>query len=102
MAGYSTRHYGRRSPHRRSYGRGVISPALRTASRAAVGLFRWAATDHTGLASALARMPRMGFIDELRYILFHLIIGICGAVLTGLWVFVLIAFGIPFLITGHL
>lgn len=95
-------HYGRRSVHRSAYGRGVINPVLRTANRAAVGLFRWATNDHTGFAAALAHMPRMGFLDEVRYVLLHLVIGILSAILTGLWVFVLIAFGIPFLLTGHI
>lgn len=39
----------------------------RTAEKAAVGLFRWATTGHTGLGDALARMPPMGFWDTIKH-----------------------------------
>ncbi len=31
-----------------------------TADKAAIGLVRWAATDHMGFGKALSRMPKMG------------------------------------------
>jgi hypothetical protein len=71
------------------------------AEKAAVGLFRWATTDHSGMSKALAHMPYMGFFETLLYIFIQFLIAVVGAVLTGIWVFVLIAYGIPFLITGH-
>lgn len=73
--------------------------AAGAAEKAAVGLFRWATTDHYGMSRALANMPSMGFLDTARYILIHFFIAVAGAVLTGVLVFVLIAYGIPFLIT---
>ncbi len=73
----------------------------RATEKAAVGLFRWAATDHTGMSSALEYMPPMGFLETLKYILMQFLITVAISVLTGLWVFVLIAYGIPFLIFGH-
>jgi len=66
--------------------------------KAAVGLFRWAATDHSGMSKVLERMPPMGFLDELRTIFMHFLISVAGAVLTGIWVFTLIAYVIPNLI----
>jgi len=63
--------------------------------KAAVGLFRWAATDHSGTGKVLAHMPQMGFIDELRTIFLHFLISVAGAVLMGIWVFTLIAYVAP-------
>jgi hypothetical protein len=42
-------------------------------------------------------MPQMGFLDELRAIFMHFLISVAGAVLTGIWVFTLIAFVAPLL-----
>ncbi len=61
----------------------------------AVGLFRWAATDHSGTGKALAHMPPMGFLHELKTIFMHFLISVAGAVLMGIWVFTLIAFVLP-------
>jgi hypothetical protein len=63
--------------------------------KAAVGLFRWAATDHSGTARMLDKMPPMGFIDAMHYITMHLLITIVGAFMTGIMVFLLVAYGIP-------
>ena len=63
--------------------------------KAAVGLFRWAATDHSGMGKALERMPPMGFLDELKTIFMHFLIAVAGAVLTGIWIFTLIAYVLP-------
>jgi len=73
----------------------------RTTEKAAVGLFRWATTDHYGTREAFDRAAGMGFLEGLKYILLQLVIAIVAAALTGLWIGLLIAFGIPFLLTGH-
>ena len=64
----------------------------------AVGLFRWAATDHSGTGKALEHIPSMGFLHELRTILMHFLISVAGAILMGGWIFTLIAYVIPNLI----
>ena len=69
--------------------------------KAAVGLFRWMVTDHYGMSRALQNMPLLGFLDTAKYILMHFLITVAGAVLTGIWVFVLVAYGIPYLLFGH-
>jgi hypothetical protein len=66
--------------------------------KAAVGLFRWAATDHSGTGKVLAHMRPMGFLDELRTIFMHFLISVAGAVLMGGWIFALFAYVIPNLI----
>ncbi len=63
--------------------------------KAAVGLFRWAATDHSGTGRMLDNMPPMGFIDTMKFIAMHLLITIVGAFMTGIMVFLLFAYGIP-------
>lgn len=74
----------------------------RTADKAAGGLFRWVITDHTGMSKALDQMPKMGFLDSAKYMLTHFLIAMLGALLGGALIFILIGYGIPFLLTGHL
>lgn len=69
----------------------------RLTGQAATGLFRWITTDHTGISQTLLRMPAMGFLDTLRYITLQLLITIAGILLTGIWILILIAYGIPYL-----
>lgn len=84
-----------------SAGRTAARFTGRAAEKTAVGLFRWATTDHSGLGRALDRMPDMGFLDSMKYILVHILIAIVAAIVGGIWIFVLIGYGIPFLLTGH-
>jgi hypothetical protein len=85
----------------RSAGWTTAKFAGRATEKTAVGLFRWATTDHTGMSRALANMPPMGFLDTLKYILMQFLIAVAVSVLSAVWIFVLIGYGIPFLITGH-
>lgn len=72
----------------------------RTADKAVGGLFRFATTDHTGMARRLSNMPPMGFLETIRYVFSQVLITIVGAVLTGFLVFLFFAYGVPFLISG--
>lgn len=83
-----------------SAGRTAAKLTGRTSGKAAVGLSRWATTDHTGIGRSLLNMPSMGFVDSIRYIIMHFILSVLGAGLTGILVFLLIAYGIPFLFFG--
>lgn len=85
----------------RSAGWAAARFAGRTTEKAAVGLFRWASTDHSGLSRALDRMPEMGFLDSVKYVLVHFLISVVAAIVGAIWVYVLVAYGIPFLLTGH-
>ena len=67
--------------------------------KAATGLTRWATTEHTGLSQRLSSMPNMGFIDAIKFIFLQLAISIFAAIATGVFVFILIAYGIPLLIS---
>ncbi|TCV86646.1 hypothetical protein [Sulfurirhabdus autotrophica] len=73
----------------------------RATDKTATSLFRWVTTDHSGIGKALQNMPSMGFFNTLRYILMKSLIALTCAVLTGVLVFLLIAYGIPYLIMGH-
>ena len=64
----------------------------------AVGLFRWAATDHSGMSKTLEHIPSMGYLHELKTIFMHFLIAVAGAVLMGGWIFALFAYVIPNLI----
>jgi len=85
-------------PRRRSTIYRFAESTLKHTDMAVTGLFRWAATDHTGMGESLNRMPNMGFLDTLHYILTHILISIVAISAGGIMVFVLIAYGIPFLI----
>ena len=74
--------------------------AGRITEKAAVGLFRWATTDHTGFSESLRHIPPMGAGETFKYILMHFLIAVVVAVVNGVWVFVLIAFVLPFLLSG--
>jgi hypothetical protein len=65
------------------------------AEKVTVGLFHWATTDHSGISSVLAPM---GFIDTVKFIFLQLLLVVANAILTGILVFLLIAYGIPFLL----
>jgi hypothetical protein len=72
--------------------------ASKYASKAAVGLGRWATTDHTGSAKFFATMPRMGFVDTITIVLVHIVTTILGAIGSAFLVYLLIAYGIPALL----
>lgn len=75
---------------------------VKVGDKTAAGLFRWATTDHTGISQQLINMPAMGFLDTLKYIFVQLAISILAAIVTGVFVFILIAYGIPLFLFGHL
>ena len=70
--------------------------------RAASALGKWMTTDHTGFSRSLMDMPPLGFRDTLRYILTRFLITMAGGLLSALIVFLLIAFGVPALISALL
>lgn len=69
-------------------------------SKTAVGLFKWAATDHSGMSDAIKRMPKMGFLGTIRYILMQFILSIASAVIAAGLMFLLVAYGIPLVLGG--
>jgi hypothetical protein len=75
---------------------------LRTTDRLGNKAIKYMTTDHSGLTKAMINMPTMGFVDTLFLILVQFIAGLVGAIVTGVLYFLLIGFGIPYLITGHL
>jgi hypothetical protein len=68
--------------------------------KAATGLFRWATTDHYGTTQRLSNMPQMGFLDTLGYILVQLLITVVAALISGLLAFLIVGYGIPYLLFG--
>ena len=85
---------------RRSSAWKTAQAAGRLTEKAAVGLFRWVTTDHTGLSEALRDMPSMSAGETFKYILMQFLIAVVVAVVNGVWVFVLIAFVLPYLLSG--
>jgi len=53
--------------------RPIAKHTARAAAKSAEGVFRWAATDHSGMAGAMSRMPKMGFFDTLKYSLIYFV-----------------------------
>ena len=93
-------------PRRTNYGRTLknITSAAKTSyrhlERAASAIGRWIITDHTGFTQAMLDMPKMGFKDTCYYIIVHFLILVASALLSGLLIFVMIAFGIPALLSA--
>ena len=83
----------------RSSGWKTARAAGRVTEKAAVGLFRWMTTDHTGLSEALRHMPATSFGEILEYILLQILCAVVVALVTGVWIFVLMAFVLPFLLS---
>ncbi len=53
----------------KSSGNSALKFTGRAASKATVGVFRYMATDHLGMADSLSRMPKMGALYSLKYAL---------------------------------
>ena len=73
--------------------------AANAAEKAITGLGRWATTDHTGTAKLLANLPPMGFIDTLKTVAVTVLCSLLGSVVSAALFFVLIAYGIPLLLS---
>lgn len=81
-----------------STGLGIARFTGSATEKAATGLFRWAATNHYS-HSELYNIPGLGFFGSLWFIFVQLIIGIIGSVIAGAIAFVMIAYGLPLLIS---
>ena len=90
---------------RRNYSRFLTTTGrsvAKVSGKAATGLFHWATTDHSGITERLVNMPKMGFLDSLRYIFVQMIISIVVTVAAALMVFLVVAYAIPYLLFGRL
>jgi len=86
----------------RNYTSTILS-AARTADKVAARIARWTVTDHSGMKQAMDYKPKgLGFFASIKYILINFLISMLGAVIAGGLYFLLFAYGIPFLIMGHL
>jgi hypothetical protein len=74
-----------------SAGRSALKVSGRTTEKAAVGLARWATTDHAGIGSSLEYLPILGFRNTLKIITMRFLFAILGAVLTVIWIMFLIS-----------
>ncbi len=75
---------------------------LQTADKSMSALGKWAITDHTGISQSLINMPSMGFIDTCKYIVTMILISVAGAIGTGLMIYLLICYGIPYFVFGFI
>lgn len=90
----------RRVRNRQSAGMAALEYAARTADKAAGGLARWATADHLGSAQKFANIRWTGLKSTVAETLIVILIQLAGAVVYALSAFLLIAYGIPFLISG--
>ncbi len=75
-----------------SAGNSVAKFTGNAVSKTAVGLFKYAATDHLGMADSLSRMPKMGAWDSLKYALWMFLIRMAAIAITGAILLILIVF----------
>ena len=79
--------------------RSSAKSAYRLLDQAGSSLGKWVVTDHTGFSQSLLNMPTMGFWASCRYFLINFLIAIAGVFVSGILLFLLITFGLPWLIT---
>ncbi len=72
----------------KSSGSSAVKFTGNAASKAAVGLFKWAATDHLGMG----KMPPMGAWDSLKYVLMQFFIRMAAISITAVIFLVVILF----------
>ena len=83
----------------KSTGWKAANSSARTADRAVGSLARWMVTNHSGMEFY---MPRgRGFFGTIWCLIEQLLIVIFGSIIAGVLMFLLIAYGIPFLFMGH-
>lgn len=87
-------------PRRRSGAYNFAKTTWKYTDKAATGLTKWSATDHYGLGQSLDYMPKMGFVDTMKYILVHFLFSILGAVLSAAWIVFLLFIVLPYLLFG--
>ena len=97
--GSAAKHASKFANQSAKYAGHFADSAAKYASKAAVGLARWATTDHTGTAKLLANLPPMGFLDTIAIVLVTVLTALLGAVASGAMLFLLIAYGIPALLS---
>jgi len=81
----------------------AANSGMKVADKAAAGLGRWMITDHSGMGKAMGNMPpSLGFFGSIRKMVSFLLVVTLYYCLGGIALFLMIAYGIPFLIMGHL
>ncbi len=76
----------------KSSGNSAAKFTVGAASKATVGVFRYMATDHLGMADSLSRMPKMGAFDSLKYVLMQFLIRMAAIGITAIIFLVVIVF----------
>lgn len=76
----------------------IAKHTARTAAKSAESVFRWAATDHTNFGQALQDNPYTKPADRAEYIATISGIALGGALLQGIWIFLLFAFVVPYIL----
>jgi len=71
----------------------------RTLNKTVTGLFRWLATDHSGITRMLTLMPQMGLLDSVKYVLMCFLITLASIVLQVVWLYLIIFHGLPLLLS---
>lgn len=77
----------------------IAKHTARATAKSAEAVFRWAATDHSNFGQALQNNPYTKPADRAEYIVTISGIALGGVILQAIWVFLLFAYVIPFLLT---
>jgi len=87
-------------PRRRSSAYQAAETTLKYANWAGNRLFNWASTDHSGLGRVFDAMPHQGLIEGLVNLIVQIIVSLISILFGAILVFVMVAYGVPFLLTG--
>lgn len=72
--------------------------AWKITEKAAVGIARWATTDHTGTLKMLAERPSMKALDAIAMGMVNLLAYVVGAVASAVLFVLLFTYGLPLLL----
>ncbi len=86
------------SRHSRNHTFTSAKSAWKVSEKAAIGLARWATTDHTGTVRALSERPSMKAMDAIVMGLVNLVLTVVGAVGSAFLFVLLFTYGLPLLL----
>lgn len=77
----------------------IAKHTARATAKSAEAIFRWAATDHSNIGQALQNNPYTNPADRAGYVASIFGFALGGVILQAIWIFLLFAYVIPFLLT---
>ena len=78
----------------------VIASRSSRAGTSSNWVLHWFTNDHFHVQRALETIPGLGFWENLKFVLYKLLLSFLAMIVTGVIIFLLIAYGVPWLLFG--